>query len=56
MVVEYHVKGYEPFVKFMADFKSNGQPIIVLFSGAKLDTGESWCDDCVRGLYSIIYF
>lgn len=49
MVVRHHVEGYEPFCDFMKSFSGDGQPVIILFSGSKLENGESWCDDCVRG-------
>lgn len=48
MVVRHHVEGYENFLKFMEDFKENGL-VIVLYSGTKLPSGESWCSDCVEG-------
>ncbi|XP_011307286.1 thioredoxin domain-containing protein 17 [Fopius arisanus] len=47
MVVEHHVEGYEPFLTFMENLKSQG-PVIVLYSGSKLPSGKSWCPDCVE--------
>ncbi|XP_035773804.1 thioredoxin domain-containing protein 17-like [Anopheles albimanus] len=48
MVQKHHVTGYEAFVAFMKDFKGNGGAINILFTGAKLDNGQSWCGDCVE--------
>ncbi|XP_065080871.1 thioredoxin domain-containing protein 17-like [Ochlerotatus camptorhynchus] len=48
MVHKHHVAGYDNFVSFMKDLKSNGQVMNVLFTGAKLETGISWCGDCVE--------
>lgn len=48
MVQKHYVAGYENFVTLMKDFKSNGQVVNVLFTGAKLDNGVSWCSDCVE--------
>lgn len=53
MVQKHYVAGYENFVTFMKDFKSNGQVVNVLFTGAKLDNGVSWCSDCVEGMQSL---
>lgn len=51
MVQKHSVAGYENFVSFMKDFQSNGQMVNILFSGAKLENGVSWCSDCVEGMY-----
>ncbi|XP_018321191.1 thioredoxin domain-containing protein 17-like [Agrilus planipennis] len=48
MVIEHHVSGYEDFKKFMADFDSDGKNIHVYFTGTKLPSGNSWCEDCQR--------
>ncbi|XP_063974089.1 thioredoxin domain-containing protein 17-like [Diachasmimorpha longicaudata] len=47
MVVKHHVEGYEPFLEFMENLKPQG-PVIVLYSGSKLLSGQSWCPDCVE--------
>lgn len=49
MVLKKHVEGYEKFCELMKNFKSNGLPIFVYFSGSKLPSGESWCSDCIQG-------
>lgn len=56
MVVTHHVTGYEKFLQFMEGLKVDA-PIFVLYSGTKLDNGQSWCPDCVEGdfLNIIIY-
>ncbi|XP_019541347.2 thioredoxin domain-containing protein 17 [Aedes albopictus] len=54
MVQKHYVAGYENFVTFMKDFKSNGQVVNVLFTGAKLDNSVSWCSDCVEAAPFIV--
>ncbi|CAG5090951.1 Protein of unknown function [Cotesia congregata] len=49
MVVKHHVEGYENFLSLMENLKADG-PIIVLYSGSKLENGLSWCSDCVEGI------
>ena len=49
MVHKHHVAGYDAFVAFMKDFNGNGGAINILFTGAKLENGLSWCGDCVDG-------
>ncbi|KFB48490.1 AGAP003178-PA-like protein [Anopheles sinensis] len=48
MVNKHYVAGYDAFVAFMKDFNDNGSPVNVLFTGAKMENGESWCSDCVE--------
>nr|XP_023024685.1 thioredoxin domain-containing protein 17-like isoform X3 [Leptinotarsa decemlineata] len=48
MVVKHHIEGYENFCDFFKNFDSKGQLVFVYFSGTKLPSGESWCDDCQR--------
>uniref|UniRef100_A0A1Q3FYI8 Thioredoxin domain-containing protein 17 n=1 Tax=Culex tarsalis TaxID=7177 RepID=A0A1Q3FYI8_CULTA len=48
MVQKHYVAGYQNFIDFMKNFKADGQDINILFTGAKLDNGLSWCGDCVE--------
>ncbi|XP_053681348.1 thioredoxin domain-containing protein 17-like [Anopheles nili] len=48
MAKKHYVAGYDAFIAFMKDFKGNGEPVNLLFTGAKLDNGQSWCGDCVE--------
>ncbi|XP_055382656.1 thioredoxin domain-containing protein 17 [Condylostylus longicornis] len=48
MVVQHHVKGYEEFTKLMEKIENTEEPIHVLFSGGKDESGNSWCPYCVR--------
>ncbi|KAH0561877.1 thioredoxin domain-containing protein 17 [Cotesia glomerata] len=52
MVVKHHVEGYENFLLLMENLKADG-PIIVLYSGSKLENGLSWCSDCVEAAPAI---
>lgn len=47
MVIHHKVQGYENFLKFIEDLKTN-DPIYVLYTGTKLANGKSWCPDCVQ--------
>ncbi|XP_038105637.1 thioredoxin domain-containing protein 17-like [Culex quinquefasciatus] len=47
MVQKHYVAGFQNFVDFMKNFKADGQDINILFTGAKMDSGISWCSDCV---------
>lgn len=49
MVIRHKVVGYQNFCKFMEDFDTKDKEIYIMFSGAKLPTGENWCSDCVEG-------
>ena len=53
MVVKHHVEGYEKFVDFVQNFKTDG-PTFILYTGSKLPNGDSWCPDCVEG--SIFFY
>lgn len=53
MVNEHHVNGYEEFTKLAESLEAGGQPIHVLFSGGKDETGVSWCPYCVKGILII---
>ncbi|CAB0027894.1 unnamed protein product [Trichogramma brassicae] len=46
MVVRHYIEGYENFLEFIENWDSN-KPTFVLFTGSKLESGESWCPDCV---------
>ncbi|KAK4875211.1 hypothetical protein RN001_011633 [Aquatica leii] len=48
MVIRHHVEGYDNFCELMNNFKDVTETIHVYFSGSKLPSGISWCDDCVR--------
>uniref|UniRef100_T1PFD3 Thioredoxin domain-containing protein 17 n=1 Tax=Musca domestica TaxID=7370 RepID=T1PFD3_MUSDO len=48
MVVQHNVKGYEDFIKLVGELEGSGQPIHVLFSGGKDESGNSWCPYCVK--------
>uniref|UniRef100_U5EK99 Thioredoxin domain-containing protein 17 n=1 Tax=Corethrella appendiculata TaxID=1370023 RepID=U5EK99_9DIPT len=48
MVIQHQVKGYEEFTKLAESLESSGEPIHVLFSGGKTESGESWCPYCVK--------
>lgn len=54
MVQNYHIEGYENFSKFIKDFNHTNKKVYVYFCGSKLPTGESWCDDCVRGKLPLV--
>jgi hypothetical protein len=56
MVIKHYVKGYDNFCKFIENFDSKGQLVHIYFGGSKLPSGESWCDDCVRGELGYVYF
>ncbi|XP_043494664.1 thioredoxin domain-containing protein 17-like [Polistes fuscatus] len=47
MTIRHHVKGYNDFVKFFENLKTE-EPVFVLYTGAKLENGQSWCPDCVE--------
>lgn len=49
MVNKHHVNGYEEFTKLAESLEAGGQPIHILFSGGKDETGASWCPYCVKG-------
>lgn len=51
MVQHHHVKGYDNFFEFMKKFQAN-EPVYVLYTGTKLPNGDSWCPDCVEGMYN----
>ncbi|XP_052867019.1 thioredoxin domain-containing protein 17-like [Anopheles cruzii] len=53
MVHKHFLAGYDAFVAFMKDFNGHGAPINILFTGAKLENGQSWCGDCVEAAPSI---
>lgn len=58
MVIRHKVVGYQNFCKFMEDFDTKDKEIYIMFSGAKLPTGENWCSVCVEGnafLYLIAF-
>lgn len=48
MVKQHHVKGYEEFTKLAESLESTGEPVHILFSGGKDETGVSWCPYCTR--------
>ncbi|XP_055586232.1 thioredoxin domain-containing protein 17-like [Uranotaenia lowii] len=48
MVQKHYVAGFEGFLNFIKDFLPDGQVINVLFTGAKMNNGVSWCSDCVE--------
>lgn len=56
MVNEHHVNGYEEFTKLAESLEASGQPIHILFSGGKDETGVSWCPYCVKGNPSQLIF
>lgn len=46
--VRHKVGGFESFIAFIQELRVPvGQNVNVYFSGAKTDSGESWCPDCV---------
>lgn len=49
MVIKHKVEGYDNFCEFMKNLKTDGEYVHVYFSGSKLPSGISWCEDCVRG-------
>ena len=53
MVSVDEIHGYEEFVKYAEAIDPNGPPVVFYFSGEKLPSGESWCIDCVEGMYSL---
>lgn len=53
MVVQHNVKGYEDFIKLVGELEGSGQPIHVLFSGGKDESGNSWCPYCVKGKHDM---
>lgn len=48
MVTPYEVEGYENFLQFIENYKSD-EPLYILYTGSKLPNGKSWCSDCVEG-------
>ncbi|XP_067624941.1 thioredoxin domain-containing protein 17 isoform X1 [Eurosta solidaginis] len=50
MVIQHDVKGYDEFTKLVEKLETSadGQPIHVLFSGGKDESGQSWCPYCVK--------
>lgn len=48
MVQQHKVKTYDEFVKLAESLEKSGQPINVLFSGGKDESGNSWCPYCVK--------
>ncbi|KAF5273982.1 hypothetical protein FQA39_LY01098 [Lamprigera yunnana] len=48
MVVSHHVEGYDAFCEFIKKFENVDENVHVYFSGSKLPSGTSWCDDCVK--------
>ncbi|KAF2903097.1 hypothetical protein ILUMI_03085 [Ignelater luminosus] len=48
MVIKHKVEGYDNFCEFMKNLKTDGEYVHVYFSGSKLPSGISWCEDCVR--------
>ncbi|CAK9812287.1 Thioredoxin domain-containing protein 17 [Anthophora quadrimaculata] len=47
MITRHYVQGYESFFELMKNFKSN-ESVYVLYTGTKLQNGNSWCPDCVK--------
>ncbi|XP_019881885.1 thioredoxin domain-containing protein 17-like [Aethina tumida] len=48
VIQKEHITGYDAFCEFFKTFDSQGKNVHVYFSGSKLPSGESWCDDCQR--------
>lgn len=53
IIVQHNVKGYEDFIKLVGELEGSGQPIHVLFSGGKDESGNSWCPYCVKGKHDM---
>lgn len=53
MVTNVNIKGYDDFVKYTESIDEKGPPVYFYFSGSKLPDGNSWCPDCVVGMYII---
>lgn len=51
MVVKHQIEGYPAFCEFIENLKDPKGNVHVLFSGSKLETGQSWCPTCVEGKY-----
>lgn len=47
MATVSHVKGYDQFLTFFKDYKSD-KVTNVLFTGEVDEDGNSWCPDCVE--------
>ncbi|KAI4462254.1 42-9-9 protein-related [Holotrichia oblita] len=48
MVVKHQIEGYPAFCEFIDKLKDNKGDVHVLFSGSKMETGQSWCPTCVQ--------
>lgn len=53
VIQKEHITGYDAFCEFFKTFDSQGKNVHVYFSGSKLPSGESWCDDCQRCTYNV---
>ncbi|XP_046824631.1 thioredoxin domain-containing protein 17-like [Vespa crabro] len=47
MTIRHHVIGYENFLQFFKNFQTE-ESVFVLYTGTKLENGQSWCPDCVE--------
>ncbi|XP_047358461.1 thioredoxin domain-containing protein 17-like [Vespa velutina] len=47
MTIRHHVIGYENFLQFFENFQTK-ESVFVLYTGTKLENGQSWCPDCVE--------
>lgn len=47
MITKHRIQGYEDFQNFFKDLKIT-EPVYVLYTGTKLENGQSWCPDCVE--------
>lgn len=56
MVSFVEIKGFDEFDKYTKSIDDNESPVLFYFSGAKLPDGNSWCPDCVEGIYSNLFF
>ncbi|KAI4503713.1 hypothetical protein M0802_001116 [Mischocyttarus mexicanus] len=52
MTIRHHVTGYKGFLEFFDNLKTEEQ-VFVLYTGEKLENGQSWCPDCVEAEPSI---
>lgn len=49
MMEELSVSALVDLLSVVEKEKATGVTVFVLFCGSKLESGENWCPDCVKG-------